>query len=137
MLLLQARSMRLYCPADLAQAIIIIDNSDAGMLAKRRSKALLAEYGALSDRVRFVRARDIASVPPTDGWYKQQVLKLMVSSLVESERYVIFYAKSHFVFHLKREFLEAPDGRACVNVYSYEEHPLRPFLERTLAFMGS
>jgi hypothetical protein len=136
MLSLQARSMRLYCPVELVHSVIIIDNSKAGGLGKRWGKALLREYGALSDRVQLMRGRDIANVPPADGWYSQQVLKLMTSAFVKSERHVILDAKSYFIFDLQREFLEAPDGRACVNTYSYDQHPLREYFERTLNFIG-
>jgi Family of unknown function (DUF6492) len=135
LLLLQARSMSVFCPVNLVDRIIIVDNSDRP-ISNRWKVRISAEYGNLANIVSFVRSDALARVPPADGWWSQQVLKLMVSRIVETDRYVVVDAKSHLVFPLDRRFLECPDGRARINVYGFREHPLRQDLERVLDYLA-
>lgn len=127
--------MRIYCAVDIIEGIIIIDNSE-GALSSRRKKRLLIEYGHLENFVRFFDSREISQVSQAHGYDRQQVLKLMVSLIIESERYVVLDAKNHLVFTLERSFLEAPDGRACINIHDYTQDILRPHLERVLAYLN-
>ncbi len=121
LLALQARSMQRYCPEKMIDSIVVIDNS-LHPLPRDKKLRLIAEYGRFAKFVRILRAEEIARIPETKGWTAQQILKLMVATHVETERYVILDAKNHFVFSLTPEFLEAPDGRARINVYGYESH---------------
>jgi hypothetical protein len=75
-------------------------------------------------------------VPGTTGWRSQQVLKLCVAALVESDAYVVLDAKNHFVAPMSADFFRAPDGRARVTAYGYRSHPLRASLEKVLAYLG-
>jgi hypothetical protein len=118
----------------LVSAIIVIDNSSKPLSAETRRR-ILAEYGDLSGIVRFVRNSDLGSSVQAQGWWSQQALKLMVSDIVETERYVVLDAKNHLVFPLGRHTLESEDGRARIKLVSYEKHVLRPHLERVLAYM--
>ena len=52
--LLQARSMRIYCTPEIVHQIIIIDNSN-GYLNDTRQNRILSEYGHLAKKVRFFR----------------------------------------------------------------------------------
>jgi hypothetical protein len=113
LLALQARSMRLYCPLELIDSIFIVENSQHPATPGKRSK-IMAEYGHLSKFVKFLMASEIANIEGTEGWWGQQILKLMVAQTVRSERYLVLDAKSHLIFKLTREFLEAPDGRARI-----------------------
>jgi hypothetical protein len=133
---LQARSMRLYCPPELIEEIIIIDNSSPGSKREWQSK-LLNQYGYLASFVRIVPAANIAAMSnDVHGWFTQQVLKIEVSSIVRSERYVILDAKDHLVSRLEREFLETPEDQPRTNGHSYANHSLQEYLERTLEYLG-
>jgi hypothetical protein len=136
---LQARSMYKYCPKEIVDSVIIIDNSERA-LPPYCKKRVLAAYGDLATVVKFVSARDISELPQPDsayGWRTQQVLKLLVSRQILTSRYIILDAKNHLVYPLRRNFLESPDGRARIIVYPYEtNHPLRRDLERVLSFLG-
>jgi len=134
-LALQARSMHLYLPEDLAAEIIVVDNSSAGVPAEVRD-ALRQSYGDLSSKVRFISANQIADIPKaTNGWLSQQILKLMVCQEVSTNRYVLLDAKNHLVFPLQRSFLESGD-RIPAWIRNYEKHSLRPFLEKSLLYFG-
>ena len=133
-MLLQARSMRLYCPAELVSRFLVIDNSSR-LMSDAQKRTILTEYGHLAGQVRFVAAADIARMPKGGGWQSQQILKLMSSRLIEQERYLVLDAKNHLVRPLTREFLEDPDGRARLVAHSYREHVLRPQFERVFAFL--
>jgi hypothetical protein len=135
LLRLQARSMRLYLPRDLTQQIIIMENSTrpAGESTRR---VLLEDYGELKDLVRFFHYREIGPMPRTDGWRSQQILKLAIADHIGTDRYVTLDAKNHFVYPLERRFLEAPDGRATVNTYSFRKHPLKNALDHVLRYLG-
>jgi len=132
-LALQARSMNLYLPADLAAEIIVVDNSSAGAPAEVRG-ALRRNYGDLISKVRFLSANEIADIPETtNGWLSQQILKLMVCQEVSTNRFVLLDAKNHLVFPLQRSFLESGD-RIPAWIRNYEKHSLRPFLEQSLLY---
>jgi Family of unknown function (DUF6492) len=135
LLALQARSVQRYCPENMIGSIIVIDNF-LHPLPRNKKLRLIAEYGPLAKFVRILRAEEIARIPETKGWTAQQILKLMVATHVETERYVILDAKNHFVFSLTPEFLEAPDGRARINVYGYESHALCGHLVNVLSYLG-
>jgi hypothetical protein len=132
---LQARSMRQYCPRDLVDEIIIVDNSCQG--STRWQGGLLRQYGDLADRVQFIPAAVIAAIPKeANGWFSQQVLKIKVAEIVRSDRYVLLDAKNHLVSPLGREFLESSTGQPRTNGYPYGDQPMLEYLERTLQYLG-
>lgn len=132
LLCLQARSMRLYCPPELVEEIIIVDNGLKGWRGN-----LLRQYGSLARFVRIVPAASIAVVPPgAGGWYTQQALKINVAEIIRSERYVVLDAKNHMIRQLRREFLETPTGQPRISGHAYINHPMREYLERTLKYLG-
>jgi hypothetical protein len=135
LLQLQARSMRLYCPPELIEEIIVVDNSWPGSRDWRQE--LLLHYGDLAESVRIVPAAEIAEMPAGfHGWFTQQVLKIKVASIVRSDRFVILDAKNHLIATLDREFLETFAGQPRTNGYSYAGHPMREYLERSLKYLG-
>jgi hypothetical protein len=71
LLLLQARSMRMYCPTDLLNEIIVIDNSTSGRIPSSVRNQLLIEYGHLRTFVHILPGSDIAQCPqagPSGRW---------------------------------------------------------------------
>jgi hypothetical protein len=68
LLLLQARSMRLYCPAHLVEEIIVVDNSQPAASNRWRAE-VLHHYGRLAKLVRFIPAAQLATMPAeAGGW---------------------------------------------------------------------
>lgn len=135
LLQLQARSMRMNCPPELIEQIIIVDNSSIGSRSKWVDE-LVYQYGDLARFLRILPAADISTMPSeTHGWFTQQVLKLEVASFVLSERYVILDAKNHLFARLDREFLETSTDQLRMTGRSYVDHPMQEFLERTLAYL--
>lgn len=135
LLALQARSMRLYCPPQLFNSIIVIDNSQEPISSPAKGR-LIDEYGDLKDSVTLVPAQDVVKLPRANGWVTQQILKLAAAHFIHTERYVVLDAKNHFVRELEREFLEAPDGRARTKMGDYKFHPLRQELVRILSYFA-
>lgn len=134
LLRLQARSMRLFCPRELVEEIIIVDNSSPG--SKKWQDGLLKQYGNLAGFVRIVPAAHIAVMNGAHGWFSQQVLKIKVAEVVCSDRYVVLDSKNHLITHLGLEFLETSVGQPRINGHSYVDQPMREFLERTLEYLG-
>jgi hypothetical protein len=133
LLSLQARSMRLYCPLEIVQGILVIDNSRTPISLNRQDR-IRREYGHLSHFVQFVRYKQLAKMP--DGWWTQQVAKLLVSRIVQSKKYVVLDAKTHLIGELSREFFESPDGRLRTIMCDYRAHPMRPHLETVLRYLS-
>jgi Family of unknown function (DUF6492) len=135
LLLLQARSMRIYCDRSLLDKVIVIDNSRRA-LPEIWLKKLLDEYGDISGIVRVLRPEKFSRLPRSKGWTSQQILKLAVSRIIATDRYVILDAKNHLISPLVRDYLESPSGlaRICPRGPYVSAHPLRPHLERTLAY---
>ena len=132
---LQARSFAAFLEPDGIVEILVIDNSRAGMGARRRD-SLLAAYGALSSRVKVLWNEDVSSVPPAIGWVSQQVLKLRVASRVRTDAYLVLDAKNHLVAAAGVGSVVASGGRPLANFYSYETHPLRKRLEIVLDYFA-
>lgn len=127
---LQARSFQRYLRSDQVDQILVIDNCRRPL----RREPFLRSYGDHAAAVRFVRPEQLTTVKAT-GWQVQQVLKLAVADLVGTEHYVTLDAKDHFVAPVPDDYFVA-DGRAKVPAYSFAGHPLRPALERVLAYLG-
>ena len=134
LLQLQAASIAAFLPESVIAELVVIDNSAKGMGAAR-SAALLSAYGDHAPLVRIVRPAEICALPPALGWRSQQVLKLAIAEQLHADRYVVLDAKNHFVATPDPAFFVAPDGRARVNVYSYETHPLRPAFENVMKYL--
>ena len=134
LLQLQASSTASFVTADLVDEVVVIDNTARGMPAGLRAD-LRDRYGPLCGRLRIVRPAEVCPIPGTVGWRSQQVLKLAVSRLLRSERYLVLDAKNHFVAPLRPDFVEAPDGRVRATAHSFESHRLRPDLERVLTYL--
>jgi hypothetical protein len=120
---------------EVVNRIVVIDNTARGMPARDVAR-LLADYGPHASRVDVVFRERIAPRTTSLGWTSQQVLKLAVARLLDDDRYVALDAKNVVVRPLDPGFFEAPDGRARVCAYPYVSHPLRPALERSLAYFG-
>jgi len=137
LLLLQARSMRIFCDRGLLDKVIVIDNSSGG-LPQRWKKKFLNEYGDISRVLQILRSQDFVNLPPSKGWTSQQILKLAIARAIPTDRYVVLDAKNHLIAPLTTDDLETPDGRAraCPRMAYGPTHPLRPHLERTLAYFG-
>jgi Family of unknown function (DUF6492) len=133
---LQARSMRLYCPTDLIEEIIIIDNTPPPVSIEWRER-VLCQYGELAEFARFIpRDSFIQNTSDTSGWWIQQVLKLKVSEIVRSDRYVLLDAKNHLIHPLSIDFLETSTGQPRINGHSFANDPMLTFLECTLRYLG-
>jgi hypothetical protein len=133
---LQAHSMQLYCPVDLVDEIIVVDNSKVAT-SNPWQAGLLHKYGSLAERVRFISGADLAAMPAdTDGWWTQQVLKIKVADVVGSERYVLLDAKNHLFTPLRWEFLENEEGLPRLNGYPQFDTPMTAFLKHTLLYLG-
>jgi hypothetical protein len=134
---LQARSLALYCPPQLVHEILIIENFDPGAAVDWRP-TLLAAYGPLAPKVRFLGADTVCAMPQAvGGWWGQQAIKLAASRVVAAERYLILDAKNHCFRRLTRDFLETPDtGKPRLNGYGFEHHSLKDALIRTLGYYG-
>ena len=136
LLRLQARSMRLYCPADLVDEIIVVYNSQPAASNRWRAD-LLYQYGRLADLVRFIPGADLAAMPAdAGGWWTQQVLKIKVAEVIRSQRYVLLDAKNHLISQLRSGFLETAAGLPRLNGYPHINPQMRNLLGRTLSYLG-
>jgi len=126
--------MRLYCPPELIEEIIIIDNSLAAVDGWQEN--VLHQYGELAKLVRFVPCVQLIPIlTDTQGWWTQQVLKIIVAGIIRSDRYVLLDAKNHLVSPLTRDFLETSTGQPRINGHSFLADPMRNFLECTLRYL--
>ncbi|MBL8552582.1 MAG: hypothetical protein JNJ73_21525 [Hyphomonadaceae bacterium] len=132
---LQARSLRRYCSPELFSTILVVDNSARVTPASHRER-LLEAYGALAPKVQFVDRSSLGTLRGVDGWWRQQVLKIKVAEIVQTERYIVLDAKNHLVRPLTRECFQTHDGRMKMGVHSYSGHSLRRHLERALDYFG-
>lgn len=127
---LQARSMVRYLSPDMIDSIIVIENS--AMPDGWRTN-LHKHYGPLARFVSIIPAARIAAVSPKGGWFAQQILKLMISRHITTDRYLILDAKNTLVFPLEPHHLEQ-DGKIRSFCENYQRHPLRRYLKKAIAY---
>ncbi|QCB94439.1 DUF6492 family protein [Cellulomonas shaoxiangyii] len=132
---LQARSFARHVAPELVERVLVLDNTRHGIPARWRD-AIVTAYGVHAPRVDVVAARDVAPPVTALGWTSQQVLKLAVARHVRTDRYVALDAKNVVVRPLEAGYLRGPDGRSRVGAHPYTHHPLRPSVERALAYFG-
>ena len=135
LLQLQARSLARVLDPGVVSRIIVIDNSACGLPGRSRAK-ILREYGELAPIVEILDSQDVSGMPRATGWNSQQVLKLAVARLIDTDKYLTLDAKNHLIRPTSVEDFVASDGRPFANFHSYEFHPLRPSLERVFRFVG-
>jgi hypothetical protein len=128
--------MSKYVDPNLVAEILIVENYGAGARVPWRD-VLTVEYGGLANKVRYLDAGAIASIPAAvSGWFSQQILKLMVSSIVSTDYYVVLDGKNHLVRPLTGDFLIGRSGKPRTYFMNYERHPMRRFFENTLRYFG-
>lgn len=133
---LQARSLALYLEPASVHEIIIVNNGVRPLSATTRRR-LRHAYGPLWNVVRIVATTDLVDSRRGRGWRSQQAAKLAVARQITTDHYVVMDAKNHLTAATGIASFVAPDGRAHGALHTYQDHPLRPSLERTLAYLGA
>jgi len=135
LLRLQARSLSRYLRLGAADEIWVIANQGLRGTTDWQ-EFLLRDYGPLANRVRLLDSSEVAAVgEATRGWVSQQILKLMVASLVTTDRYVVLDAKNHVVFPLRFEFFEV-GAKLRSSRTNFEGNAMRPYLTGALRYFG-
>lgn len=119
---LQARSIRLFFDSATLGRVLFICNEPSGELTK-------AELGPIANEnpnVQFIsseqflpsgrrplvsNARRTLHPFATEGWFTQQIIKIAVGRVVESDAYLLLDAKNHFIKPASRATFMADDGR--------------------------
>lgn len=112
MLRLQARSIARFVDEGLAQSVFVIANDPSfGEFRDYFERSIRDDYGAMADRVQLVDGYGLLGAAwKTDGWVRQQILKLVSARLADSDYLLILDAKNHFIRPLTHAHLFAPDG---------------------------
>jgi hypothetical protein len=98
--------MYMFLPLEMVERIIIIDNSSEENLFN--IDTVLPHYGSLDACVTVIRRRDLTPIG-TGGWHMQQLLKIEVSKMISTRRYVALDAKNHLCYPVPSDFFETPD----------------------------
>jgi hypothetical protein len=132
--------MNRYLRLNAKDEIWVITNQDFSENMGDWQEVVLVDYGRLANRVRFLDANEVATIPQTiggsrDGWFSQQILKLMVARLLRTDRYLVLDAKNHLVFPMFPEFFEVR-GKLRSTSMDYNGHPMARYLDRSLRYFG-
>jgi len=65
----------------------------------------------LRDKVKLVFMKDIDLYFTKSDWYSQQVVKIQISKMIETEYYVVLDTKNHFIKHINRDLFFANNGK--------------------------
>ena len=128
---LQACTMYMFLPLEMVERTIIIDNSSEESLFN--IDTVLPHYGSLDACVTVIRRRDLTPID-TGGWHIQRLLKIEVSKITSTQRYVVLDAKNHLCYPVPSDFFETPDGTPKTFLENYTLHPMRKTLENVLSF---
>ena len=118
----QAQSVDLYAQNIGIQNIYVMVNDDQ-LVADQIDPAW---WGALANRVRIIPKNIFSAEFPEFGWYSQQILKLLGSSLSYNRWSLVLDAKTILVQDIKLDRLFMPDGRM-----SWGHHPIQPVFEES------
>ena len=83
LLLMQARSMGMYCPLEVVELVVIIDNFDRPLSLSQQSR-IKAQYGCLADVVQFIRSRELAQISQTIGNVEQNEERVFSRDLLKT-----------------------------------------------------
>ena len=112
LLKLQAHSLK-YVDYNFINKIIIIYN-DNGIYD---FKDIINYYpDELKEKVKIVYVKELLSNYNSSSWHNQQLCKLLIAPLIESEYYIILDGKNHFVKNItKSDYFEDKKGKLFVN----------------------
>lgn len=131
-LCLQARSMSNYLSSSLVEQIYLVENPKL-----ENHEHLFDQFGDMKSYVTMIEAADIA--PPEtfrqSGWFSQQILKLLVSNVIETPRYLALDAKNTMVYPLKKKFLER-NGAPLSHFVDFTHHTSIRWLRHTLDYFS-
>lgn len=113
LLLLQARSMRLFLDRNIVGSIVVVINEDDPAATRERiMRDVMPEYGDLSAFVKIVAVGDIFSDrSKASGWKRQQTIKIMAAMILNEDHYVALDSKNHFIKPVSLSRFIAADGR--------------------------
>jgi hypothetical protein len=102
LLKLQARSIAAFVDHSAIGQIVVVVNEDtpAQTLATMEAirEEVVVEYGRLGERLRIIDGATLHQAEiASNGWRKQQTLKLLVARELQSECYVALDGKNHFI----------------------------------------
>lgn len=134
---LQARSMARHVPEGVFDEVLVVDNTRRG-LTRRTRQRIRDESGCHAARVAFASPSELGiGDGSSSGWRRQQSLKLMAARRLAADHYVVFDAKNHFIERTTRaDFFDPVSGLPNGGIHSFEQHPLRPQLERVASGLG-
>lgn len=135
MLRLQARSLARYARNLPGARIMVIENFGSPRSSGWR-EALRTLYGDLAPHVRVIAASELVSNAKYDGWWKQQLLKLVIARHVETDTYLVLDGKTLLVRDLSPPDLYAADGKPKMAISGYEGHPLQWFFDKAIAYFS-
>src|SRR5271157_338655 len=131
--LLQCRSLaRFGSSNEFVKRFIIIDNSE--LKNDSFHSSLRAELSSIEDRTLILKSSDLAPAESTHGYVSQQFLKLIVSSIVTTPRYVVLDAKMHLTSDLLPSFFEGDTGIPRLLFENYSNHSMQPSLVNSLKY---
>lgn len=131
---LQARSIALFADPDLVGRIHIINN-DEPELESVIHETIVPEYGRFAGQVRVHHWTDL--IPDrmgASGWRSQQVLKLKIAEFVESELYIVFDGKNHFIRPTAQTDLVR--GGKPVSFFARPNGNLAEYFRETMLYYG-
>ncbi|MCR8670846.1 DUF6492 family protein [Agrococcus sp. HG114] len=137
LLRLQARSLQRFLDPASAAELLVLDNCAGGM-SRRSRRRILGELGpTLAARTEILRTEDLGVDRGARGWRSQQAAKLLISRRIRTAHSVVLDAKNHLIGPARLADFVDDEGRARGGTHSYEAHPLREGLERTLRYLGA
>ena len=148
-MVLQARSIRLYFDRQALGQVIYVCNEPVAPIDDGELQPIFDELpdAVLVRSEEFIQRRggplvsqaQLAQIPySTEGWFTQQVLKIVVAELVQSDHYLILNAKNHFVRDVQRRAFVADDGRplAAFGALSRIHKPFHPMWRNCYDYVG-
>lgn len=136
LLRLQARSFERHMDRRHVERIHILINEPEPRVCEDEVADIAAnEYGEFSGRVKIWRAVDLLGSVSARGWRTQQILKLLISREIESEKYTVLDAKNHFIKEISEKNFLHSDGRPR-SFWTAQDGSLRKFLVNSLRYMG-
>lgn len=113
MMVMQARSMRLFLSDDLVGNIIVVNNDQSQRALDEAIRTrIVPEYGDLAQRVSVIGRDDLLpGFASVHGWQSQQVLKFYAARKSEADYTLILDSKNHFVRPIIDCSYQVDDGR--------------------------
>jgi len=101
-----------------------IDTSDSVCQSKIISEILPYFPESFKNQVKIRSSKDLGIDFKSSNWFNQQLSKIIVANIIETDHYVVLDGKNHFIKNVSLDYFFTKDGKVKYNLQSHDSNML-------------